>query len=362
MSEGDIPGAPMDRPSDAQAETGKPPRSMASSAVPQPQSGDTGERAELVPDVDVTIVFPVQTHKAEIDTVLGALGGALEELGMTWECILVFDGIKGEAWDHATELQARTRDQVRTIALHKPFGESVCLSSAFEHSHGGIIMTTPPYVQVDPAGLQEMFRAIDDGADFVTTWRDSRVDSRLNRLQSAAFNWVVRKVVGATFHDMNSTLRVMRRDVLEQMAIYGNIYRYLPAVAYRQGFRVDEVKVRHLSEWGGAGIFGAGLYVRRALDLLGLMFLTRFTHKPLRFFGTLGGALMLLGGFLAGTQFFMALMSDMPFGLYQRSPFIVGVLLVVLGAQIVGFGLVGEIIVFTQARNVREYRIERIYE
>ena len=92
------------------------------------------------------------------------------------------------------------------------------------------------------------------------------------------------------------------------------------------------------------------------------MFLARFTHKPLRFFGALGGTLMLLGGLMAGTQFAMWLSSDMAFSLYQRSPFIVGVLLGVLGAQIVGFGLVGEIIVFTQARNVREYRIERIYE
>lgn len=332
-----------------------------------PQDADAPADAErghpdLVHDVDVTIVLPVQTHKTEIENVLGALGGALEQLGFTWECILVFDGIKGPLWELATRLQEETRDQVRTIALHKPFGESVCLSSAFEHARGGLVLTTPPYVQTDPADLKRLFAAIDDGADLVTTRRSPRVDSRLNQLQSAAFNWVVRKVVGATFHDMNSTLRVMRREVLEQLTIYGNMYRYLPAVAYRQGFRVDEVEVRHLAEWGGAGIFGAGLYLRRALDLLGLMFLARFTHKPLRFFGALGGSLMLLGGLLAGTQFVMWLSDDMPFGLYQRSPFIVGVLLGVLGAQIVGFGLVGEIIVFTQAKNVREYRIERIYE
>ncbi|MEC7231652.1 MAG: glycosyltransferase [Planctomycetota bacterium] len=324
--------------------------------------GATPARPGLVSDVDVTIVFPVQTHKAELENVIGALGGALTELGLTWECILVFDGIKGTLWERALELQRETRDQVRTIALHKPFGASVCLSSAFEHALGGLILTTPPYVQSDPVDLKKLFAAIDDGADFVTTWRSSRVDSKLNRVQSGAFNWVVRKVVGASFHDMNSTLRVMRREVLEQLTIYGSIYRYLPAVAYRQGFRVDEVPVRHLVEWGGAGIFGAGLYLRRALDLLGLMFLARFTHKPLRFFGALGGSLMLLGGLMAGTQFAMWLSSDMAFGLYQRSPFIVGVLLGVLGAQIVGFGLVGEIIVFTQAKNVREYRIERIYE
>ena len=311
---------------------------------------------------DVTIVLPVQTQKAEIDNVLEALGSTLERLGYTWECILVFDGIKGTLWDYATALQEKTRDQVRTIALHKAFGESVCLSSAFEHARGGLILTSPPYVQTDPDGLRRIFESIDDGADFVTTWRTTRIDSRLNQLQSFAFNWIVRKVVGASFHDLNSTLRVMRREVLDQMTIYGNMYRYLPAVAYRQGFRVDEVQVRHLSEWGSSSVFGPGIYLRRALDVLGLMFLARFTHKPLRFFGTLGGFLMFIGGLLAGVALMEWVLRSGDFSLYKTPFFLVGVLMGVLGAQIVGFGLVGEIIVFTQARNVREYRIERIYE
>ena len=313
-------------------------------------------------DPDITIVFPVQTHKAELDAVLDALGGALDDLGYTWECILVFDGIKGSLWDRAVELQASTEDQIRTIALHKPFGESVCLSSAFEHARGHLIMTTPPYVQVDPQEINRLLEAIDDGADFVTSLRKPRVDSKLNQLQSFAFNWLVRKVVGARFHDLNSTLRIMRREVLEQLTIYGNMYRYLPAVAYRQGFRVDEVEMRHLTEWGATSVFGPGIYLRRALDILGLMFLARFTHKPLRFFGTLGGGFMLLGGVLAGSQLVRWVTSETDFSLYQSPFFLVGVLLGVLGAQVVGFGLVGEIIVFTQAKNVREYRIERIYE
>lgn len=324
-------------------------------------SDPTGEE-RLIPVPDITIVFPVQTHKAEIEQVLDALGGGLEALGFTWECILVFDGIKGDLWRRATEIQARTRDQVRTIALHKSFGETVCLSSAFEHSRGGLILTTPAYVQVDPQDLSKLLSAIDDGADFVASWRMPRVDSKLNQFQSFAFNWVVRKVVGATFHDLNSTLRIMRREVLEQVTIYGNMYRYLPAVAYRQGFRVDEVKVRHLSEWGGASVFGLGLYLRRALDVLGLMFLARFTHKPLRFFGTLGGIFLLLGFLLSGSQVARWAFAGEGYGLFQRPFFLIGVLLGVLGAQIIGFGLVGEIIVFTQAKNVREYRIERIYE
>lgn len=333
-----------------------------SARVEESVGSDEVATPEIVREVDVTIVLPVQSADAPIHDVLDALGGALEGLGMTWEAILVYDGIRGEALKAGMRLQEETHDQVRTIALHRPFGESVCLSSAFDHSHGKLVLTTPQYVQVDPIDLPKLFAAIDDGADFVTTWRHPRIDSILNRAQSAAFNWVVRKVVGARFHDMNSTLRVMRREVLEQVTIYGNMYRYLPAVAYRQGFRVDEIAVRHLAEWGGAGVFGLGIYLRRALDLLGLMFLTRFTHKPLRFFGALGGALMLVGGVLVVTHLFMWLGSTTAFGLYLRTPFLVGVLLGVLGAQIVGFGLVGEIIVYTQARNVREYKIERIYE
>ena len=316
----------------------------------------------LNPAPDITIVFPVQTHKTEIEAVISALGGSLEALGFTWECILVFDGIKGDLWRLATELQAKSHEQVRTIALHKQFGETVCLSSAFEHARGSLIMTTPPYVQIDPQELSKLFAAIDDGADFVATWRVPRIDSKLNQFQSWAFNWVVRKVVDATFHDLNSTLRVMRREVLEQVTIYGNMYRYLPAVAYRQGFRVDEVKVRHLAEWGSVGVFGPGLYLRRALDVLGLMFLARFTHKPLRFFGTLGGIFLAVGMLLAGSQLALWLFAEGNYGLFRSPFFLVGVLFSVLGAQIIGFGLVGEIIVFTQAKNVREYRIERIYE
>ena len=326
---------------------------------PMPSSG-TELVAQALPDV--TIVLPVQTQKAEIDNVLRALGSMLEELGYTWECILVFDGLKGALWDHATKLQEETRDQVRTIALHKAFGESVCLSSAFEHARGELILTTPPYVQSDPEGLRAVFESIDDGADFVTTSRSPRVDSKMNQLQSFAFNWIVRKVVGASFHDLNSTLRVIRREVLDQMTIYGSMYRYLPAVAYRQGFRVDEVRVRHLTEWGSTSVFGPGIYLRRALDVLGLMFLARFTHKPLRFFGSLGGFLMFTGGLLAGVALLEWVLRSGDFSLYKTPFFLVGVLMGVLGAQSVGVGLVGEIIVFTQARNVREYRIERIYE
>jgi hypothetical protein len=216
---------------------------------------------------------------------------------------------------------------------------------------------------VDPSSLAALFERADDGADFVTSWRSPRVDAWLNRLQSSVFNAFLRRLVGTRFHDVNCTLRLMRREVLEQMTIYGTMYRYLPAIAHHRGFRVDEVRVRHVAEVaGGVGWHGPGVYLRRALDILGVVFLTKFTHKPLRFFGALGGLSMLGGGIMASVQIVLWFYVDDMQGLYQRPMFLLGVLAFVLGVQIVGFGLVGEIVIFTQARNVREYRIEQIDE
>jgi len=308
----------------------------------------------------VTVVVPVNDPKAEVRQVAAALGGELERLGVSWECLLVYDGLRGAVWEEGLAMQAETGDQVRTIGLHKPFGETVCLSSAFAHARGELVLTAPQYVQIDPREVERLLAAIEGGADFATSWRHPRVDSWLNRLQSAAFNWVIRRLVGAQFHDLNSTLRLIRREVLEDLTIYGDQYRYLPALAYRQGFRVEEVQVRHLKEWGETGIFGPGVYWRRFLDIIGVMFLTKFTHKPLRFFGSLGAALMALGSLLLAAAVLGWWLAEG--GGIDDPLFLAGILLFVLGVQVVGFGLVGEIIVFTQARNVREYRIEHLSE
>lgn len=311
---------------------------------------------------DVTLVVPVLTIEADVEGVVRALGGALERAGRTWEALLVYDGVKGAPWEVGLRLQEESQQQVRTIALHKPFGESVCLNSAYEHAKGRLILTSPQYVQNDPADLEALFDKVEAGADLVSGWRYPRVDAGLNQLQSAAFNGLLRTLVGTQFHDLNCTLRLIRRDVLEQLTIYGNMYRYLPAIAHNQGFLVEEVKVRHLTECGTSGLFGPGVYVRRCLDILALVFLIKFTHKPLRFFGALGGSAMLVGGGIVGWEVVQRLMAEGGAGLYQRPLFLLGVLLFVLGVQLIGFGLVGEIIIFTQARNVREYRIERIHE
>ena len=319
------------------------------------------EEARVEVTLDVTIIVPVSTGEARLREVTEALGAELDAMGKSWELIAVFDGCRGPAWEQAGELAKERPNQVRAIAFQQPFGSSACLSSGFEQSRGRVIVTSPEDVQVDPKELKTLLDTIDAGADFATPWRDPRVDPILNRVQSAAFNMVMRRIIKTSFHDLNCYFRAIRREVLEEMAIYGDMYRFLPVIAFRQGFKVVEVKVRHLQEWGGAGFFGLGVYMRRLLDIIGVVFLTHFTLKPLRFFGTLGALFAAIGGGLTTVVFFQWLFVE-DASLYSRPIFLVGVLLFVLGVQVIGFGLVGEIIIYTQAGKLREYRVERVYD
>ncbi|MDZ4772684.1 MAG: glycosyltransferase [Planctomycetota bacterium] len=312
-------------------------------------------------DIEVTIIVPIQTGDGRVRDVVEALGSELERLGRNWECILVFDGVRGPAWEDAHRLAREKPGRVHPIAFQQPAGESTCLTAAFERARGSIIVTSPQYVQVDPFELSRMLALVDGGADFVSPWRHPRIDPYLNRIQSALFNWVMRRIMHAPFHDLNCYFRVFRRGVLEDVAIYGDQYRFLPAIALRQGFKVVELKVRHLKEWGGKGFFGLGVYARRFLDILGVVFLSKFTLKPLRFFGTLGGICALIGGAVCLSRVASKWILETE-GALLGPIFMLGALLFVLGVQIIGFGLVGEIIIYTQARNLREYRIERIWE
>jgi hypothetical protein len=311
--------------------------------------------------LDVTVVVPVQTPDADVDQVVHGLAAELEREGRSYEFILVFDGVRGAAWTRAQELARGLGARLQAIAFQNAFGEAMCLSAAAERARGRVIITSPQYIQIDPLELEQMLAMIDAGADVVAPWRRQRVDPFLNRLQSASFNWVIRRIIrSGTFHDLNCTFRAIRLEVLRDLAIYGDMYRFLPVIAHRQGYRVVEVRVRHLKEWGKAGFYGVGVYVRRALDVLGVMFLTKFTLKPLRFFGFLGLLTLLPGAVILAVVIYQRIFMDA--GLYGRPVFLLAVMLVVLGVQIIGFGLVGEIIIYSQARNLREYRIERIYE
>jgi glycosyltransferase involved in cell wall biosynthesis len=316
---------------------------------------------------DVTVVVPVHDERVEFEQILAQYGAEFEKRGLTHEFVFVLDG----APDRLFEDLGRRRPSgtsVRLIKFNQPFGESIALAAGFKIARGRIVLSLPQYLQTDPADVQKVLDELDRGADVVTCWRRQRVDPLLNRIQSWFFNSIMRLLTRTRVHDLNCLARAMRRRVFEDVAVQGDMYRFLPVLAYRAGYEVAEVSVRHVKEQGDGSLFGSlfgfGVYLRRILDIAALIFLTRFTRKPLRFFGPAGG-----GIFLIGLVICVVLLIEFILGgdnpetrLKSKAWLIFGTLMIVLGVQTFFIGLVAEIVIFTQGRNLRDYKIGRIAE
>ncbi len=306
----------------------------------------------------VSIVVAVNNPKLPIDELIEGYGKPLREAGYPYEIVFVLDGVHGRM---VRELEERARDHpIKVVRLQGDgLGDSIALSAGAARARGAFIVNAPQYLQIEPQDVVKVVQALETGADLVATWRHPRVDPWLNRMQSTFFNWVLRVVMGVRFHDLNSSMRGMRRHVLDEVNVYGEMFRFLPVLAQRQGFVVVEVKVRHLEEQGAFGFYGIGVYVRRVLDILAISFLTRFTQKPLRFFGILGIISILLGVALCVDPLLAKIGGE---SLTNRPIFVLGAILAAFGVQLIGFGLVGEIIIFTQAGQLKDYRVDEVLE
>ncbi|MBN2492818.1 MAG: glycosyltransferase [Planctomycetes bacterium] len=304
--------------------------------------------------LDVSVVIPVGREVGDLENLHAALTAELTRLGHTHEVLFIADGVGGEILGTLTRLAAR-QPEVVLIRFRQTFGESVALSAGFERARGRWLLTFAPYLQVVPSAVVQVLDALAAGNDFVSAWRHPRVDPWLNRLQSGAFNWVTRTITGVPIHDLNCGLRAMTREVAATLTFHGDLFRFLPILATKQGFKVAEVQVGHLAEMGKRGFFGFGVSIRRFLDILTLFFLVKFTRKPLRFFGLIGAALFVLGVAINAYLVVRKLGGE---SLADRPLLLFGTLLLVLGFQTLSIGLLGEIIIYLHARKIREYVID----
>ena len=302
----------------------------------------------------VSVVIAITESEAHPRTVIEGFGACLTAAGYPCEFVIVIDGPITRFDDELLELGQTW--SVRIVSLEGGgLGESIALSAGVAKAKGELVVNAPPYLQIEPADVVDVVKALEAGADCVATWRDRRIDPWLNQLQSRLFNRLLRVIMKAPFHDLNSGTRGFRSQVLEEVAVYGELYRFLPVLAARQGFRVVEVRVRHREEKGRSGFYGIGVYLRRLLDIVAITFLTRFTQRPLRFFGYIGFTAGLIGVLLTLWPLYDKIVLDK--SLSDRPLFVIGAILAAFGVQLVGFGLVGEIIIFTQAPNLRDYKV-----
>ncbi len=300
----------------------------------------------------ISVIVPVVERTDDLVELYRAFAAELDTRGESYEFLFVFDG----GFTPPPELSAlsRTRDDVRVLRFARTFGETAALRLGIERSKGDVILTLPAYFQVMPEGVPSMLASLEAGSDMVVASRSPRIDSWFNRFQSAVFHRMLSGVTDRRFHDMACGVRIMRRPVAEALPLYGDLHRFIPALALREGYLVDEVPVPQHAKDARTRMYSPGVYARRLLDIAAFFFLAKFTEKPLRFFGLVGSVF-----FIAGAISSLVLLIERLGGqaIANRPLLLLAVLLVALGVQLMGLGLVGEIIVHLRAPHRRAYRV-----
>lgn len=304
--------------------------------------------------VEVSVIVPVLDEAGSLALLYRELTDVLERLRRPYELIFVDDGSRDESFRILEKLH-RQDDRVRVLQLRRNFGKAAALSVGFAHARGQIVATLDGDLQDDPAELPRLLEALEDGYDLVSGWKAQRRDPISKRWPSRLFNAVTGRLTGLQLHDFNSGFKVYRRPVVEELRLYGELHRFIPVLASRRGFVVGEVPVNHRPRRFGRSKYGAARFVRGFLDLLTVLFLTRYTRRPLHLFGGLG--LLSLGiGVLANLYLTALWLAGVrPIG--NRPLLAFGVLCILVGIQFVSLGLLSELVLSFQARSSEDVSI-----
>lgn len=304
-------------------------------------------------DPDVSVLVPVSERPDPLTDLYLEVAGALRDSGRTCEFVFVAEPFNRDAVEALRPL-ARSDEPIRVLEAGHTVGESTLLKLGAARAHGRVLLVLPAYHRVVPEALPALVEAVEQGADLANCRRWPRHDSWLNRIQTRLLHSIVTGLSSGHVRDVGSGVRAMRPDVLRELPLYGDLFRFLPVLALRDGYTVVEIEGAQHPLDARLRIYSPGTYLRRAIDVLGLFFLSRFTYKPLRFFGLIGSALGFVGGVILLIMFIQRLGGQ---GLANRPLLLLAVLLFTLGVQAVALGLIGEIIVHFNAPSRRAYRV-----
>jgi len=306
--------------------------------------------------VELSVIIPVGGRHADPIEIYSEYRAGLDALGMTYEAIFVLDGPRDQFAAGLKQLATNGRS-ITVVSLTRVFGEATALMAGFEQATGRIIVTLPAYHQIDAGDLTKLVGAL-NACDLAVARRWPRAGGPFERLRRGAFHGLLAWVTGLRYRDLGCGARAFDRRVLEEIQLYGDQHRFLPVLADRKGFRVSELDIRQSAQDRHEGIYEPRVYARGFLDIFTVFFLVRFTKKPLRFFGMIGVSLFAVGALLVTWLVIERLFFGQ--GLTQRPALLLSTLLVVLGLQLFALGLLGELIIFTHARQVRDYQIDSV--
>ncbi len=317
-------------------------------AVREPQQPLTRFRPSEQPDspgdIDVSVVIPVRDEEDNVERLLQALKAALDGLGREYEAIIVDDGSQDATW--ATLSTAATREPwLRVVRLRRNYGQTAAMAAGFDHARGRVIVPMDGDLQNDPADIGLLLEKIDEGYDVVSGWRKDRQDGFMRRLPSRVANWLIGRVTGVRLHDYGCTLKAYRAEIVDETRLYGEMHRFLPALAHMAGARIAEVPVRHHPRTAGRSKYGIGRTFKVLLDLLTVKFLSVWSTKPSYVFGGTGVVLCSAGTLFVFWTAYQRLANGVY--VYRQPSLVVGVFLFTIGLNLVLLGLLAELIVRT---------------
>ncbi|NET64580.1 MAG: glycosyltransferase family 2 protein [Moorea sp. SIO1G6] len=309
---------------------------------------------------DVSVVVPIYNEVESLPHLIHAIASTLTDTKLTYELICVDDG----STDGSTQLlkeQVLSRPDLRGVILRRNYGQTAAMAAGFNYARGRAIVTLDGDLQNDPADIPMLLAKLEEGYDLVSGWRKKRQDAAVTRLlPSKIANWLIGRTTGVKLHDYGCSLKAYRSELVADMNLYGELHRFLPALAFIEGARITELPVRHHARRYGSSKYGLGRTFRVLMDLLTIFFMKKFLTRPMHVFGLLGlsslGTGIIIGAYL--TILKLGLNEDIG----DRPLLILAVLLISTGVQLFSLGLLGELLMRTyhesQGRPI--YRVREV--
>ena len=295
----------------------------------------------------ISVVIPLLNERETLAELVRRIDSSSGDA--RYEIVLIDDGSTDGSWAAIQELHAQ-RGSVRAIRFRRNFGKAAALAAGFAEASGKVIITMDADLQDDPKEIPRMLQKIDEGYDVVSGWKQRRFDPWHKRWPSLVFNTILRYFSKLPLHDFNCGFKAYRKEVLQEIDLYGEMHRFVPVLASARGFRVAEITVEHHPRMHGSSKYGWSRIPKGLLDLATVVFLTRFRYRPQHLLGGLGGGLFLIGSLMLLALIFGWIWTRLagyenPLHLHERASFFVSILLIVVGIQAFATGLIAELLV-----------------
>jgi glycosyltransferase involved in cell wall biosynthesis len=321
------------------------------------QRGPQGDRQQhdrqQQQGIDLTVLIPLYNEEGSLRELHQQLRQTLGRMNMRYEILFIDDGSTDRSFQVLRDLKRSDR-HIKVLRFRRNYGKSAALAVGFDKAQGNLLVTMDADLQDDPAEIPVLRRKLEEGYDLVSGWKRVRHDPLTKTLPSKFFNFVVRRLTRIKIHDFNCGLKIYRRDVVKTVKVYGELHRYIPVLAKVEGFRIAEQVVQHRPRKYGKSKFGTGRFWKGFLDLLTVLFTTRYLTRPLHLFGPLGFLTAFAGFVIVGWLVVEKLLLQA--SLSNRPLFLGGILLLIVGIQFVSIGLLGEMISRTRSFD-EEYQI-----